>query len=343
MLKNTDKKKIYNPSSKESVNDRGIIDGNPTGIIELTKVKYNWAVPLWDTMLANTWFPKEVDMTQDAKDYQTLSPAERRMYDLVLSQLIFMDSIQTNNTSDNINPYITAPEVNILLVRQAFEEALHSASYAVMVESISDNTAKIYDMWRSDEMLYRKNSYIASVYEKLESNPTSHNKLMALFANQVLEGVYFYMGFAFIYSLARSGKMLGSAQMIRFIQRDELTHLTLFKQMINSVRSDRPELFTKELFEEVEAMYREAVKLEIAWGNHVTDGKILGFNANIIEQYVQHLADLRLKGVKFEPLYNVENPIKWVDKFSHFNNQKVNFFEATVTNYSKGSISMDDF
>lgn len=337
------KKRIYNPTSKESVNDRSIIDGNPTGLIELTKVKYSWAVPLWDTMLANTWFPKEVDMTQDAKDYKLLSIAERRMYDLVLSQLIFMDSIQTNNTSDNINPYVTAPEVNILLVRQAFEEALHSASYAVMVESISENTDKIYNMWRTDEMLGRKNSYIASVYDKLETNPTSHNKLMALVANQVLEGIYFYSGFAFIYSLARSGKMLGSAQMIRFIQRDELTHLTLFKQMINSIRKDRPELFTKELEREVYEMYKEAVRLEVEWGIHVTDGKILGFNAAIIEQYVQHLADIRLKGIGFDILYNKENPIRWVDKFSHFNNQKVNFFEATVTNYSKGSISMDDF
>ncbi|PCJ58879.1 MAG: ribonucleotide-diphosphate reductase subunit beta [Planctomycetota bacterium] len=337
------KKKIYNPSSTETLNARGIIDGDPTGLIELTKVKYQWAIPLWDTMLANSWYPKEVDMTQDAKDYKTLSIAERRMYDLILSQLIFMDSIQTNNTTDNINPYITAPEVNVLIVRQAFEEALHSSSYAVMVESVSENTDSIYNMWRTDEVLFKKNNYIAKVYESLETNPTSKAKLLALFANQILEGLYFYQGFAFIYSLARSGKMLGSAQMIRFIQRDELTHLTLFKQMINSIRKDRPELFTEELETEVYEMFKEAVSLEAEWGCHVADGKILGFNDAIILQYVQYLADLRLKGVQMKPLYNVENPIKWVDKFSNFNQQKVNFFEATVTNYSKGSLSMDDF
>lgn len=343
MNKAKGKKKIYNPGSREGVNDRSIIDGNPTGLIELTKVKYQWAVTLWDTMLANTWFPKEVDMTQDAKDYKLLTPAERRMYDLVLAQLIFMDSIQTNNTTDNINPFVTAPEVNILLTRQAFEEALHSASYAVMVESISENTDKIYNMWRSDDMLQRKNSYIADVYEKLENAPTSKDKLLALVANQILEGVYFYNGFAVMYSLARSGKMLGSAQMIRFIQRDELVHVAMFRQMINAVRSERPELFTDEVKETIYNMFREAVRLEADWGIYVTDGQILGFNAPIIEQYIQHLADNRLKGIGFEPLYNVDNPIKWVDKFSQFNDQRANFFEATVSNYSKGSLRMDDF
>ncbi|MEY4504527.1 MAG: aerobic ribonucleoside-diphosphate reductase Ia, protein subunit NrdB, partial [Pseudomonadota bacterium] len=157
------KKSIYNPDSRESVQARRTISGNPTGLIELTKVKYQWAIRLWDLMLANTWFPKEVDLTADAKDYKNLSSFEKRMYDLVLSQLIFMDSVQTNNLSDNINPFITAPEINVLLVRQAFEEALHSSSYAVMVESISANTDAIYDMWRSDKELAHKNRYIADV------------------------------------------------------------------------------------------------------------------------------------------------------------------------------------
>jgi ribonucleoside-diphosphate reductase beta chain len=96
-------------------------------------------------------------MTQDAKDYKLLLPAEKRMYDLVLSQLIFMDSLQMNNIMDNINPYITAPEINAILSRQAYEEANHSKSYAVMVESISDNTDEIYDMWKTDPVLREKN------------------------------------------------------------------------------------------------------------------------------------------------------------------------------------------
>ena len=267
-----DRKIIYNPTSKESLNDRRIFGGNPDGMINFTRAKYEWALKLWDTMEANTWFPKEVQMTQDAKDYKYLTPPEKRMYDLVLSQLIFMDSLQTNNLMDNINPYITAPEVNAILSRQSYEEANHSKSYAVMVESISDNTNEIYDMWKNDQKLLEKNSFIAETYENLAGNITDEKIVLAMFANQILEGLYFYAGFAAMYALGKSGKMLGTSQMIKFIQRDEVTHLLLFQNMINSTRKERPELFTSELEQEVRKMFRQAVDLEASWGAYITQG-----------------------------------------------------------------------
>jgi ribonucleoside-diphosphate reductase beta chain len=137
--------------------------------------------------------------------------------------------------------------------------------------------------------------------------------------------------------------MLGSAQMIRFIQRDEVTHLVLFQNIINTLRRERPDLFTETLTEEVYDMFRKAVELESAWGKYITQGQILGLTNEIVEQYIQYLADVRLHAVGLKPLYNVSNPIKWVDDFSKFNDQKTNFFEGTVTNYSKGSLSFDDF
>ena len=336
------RKKIYNPESNESVNDRRIFGGNPTGIFELNDIKYQWAYNLWEMMLNNTWFPKEVDMTRDVSDYKQITDVEKAAYDKALAQLIFMDSLQTNNLMDNINPYVTSPEINLILVRQSFEEALHSQSYAVMVDSISANSKEIYDLWRRDMMLKGKNDAIARVYEELSKNPTEHNFVKACFANQILEGIYFYSGFAYIYTLARSGKMLGSAQMIRFIQRDEVTHLVLFQNLINSLRKERPDLFTEQLKAEVIEMFKEAVALEVAWGRYITGGQILGLTDAIIEQYIQYLADDRLSSVGFAKLYNVTNPIKWVDDFSKFNDQKTNFFEGTVANYSKGSLTFDD-
>lgn len=336
------RKKIYNPESNENVNDRRIFGGNPTGIFELNDIKYQWAYNLWEMMLNNTWFPKEVDMTRDVSDYKQITDVEKAAYDKALSQLIFMDSLQTNNLIDNINPYVTSPEINLILVRQSFEEALHSQSYAVMVDSISANSKEIYDLWRRDMMLKGKNDAIARVYEELSKNPTEHNFVKACFANQILEGIYFYSGFAYIYTLARSGKMLGSAQMIRFIQRDEVTHLVLFQNLINSLRKERPDLFTEQLKAEVIEMFKEAVALEVAWGKYITGGQILGLTDAIIEQYIQYLADDRLSSVGFAKLYNVTNPIKWVDDFSKFNDQKTNFFEGTVANYSKGSLTFDD-
>ena len=338
-----ERKKIYNPDSTESASERRIFGGNPTGLFELNNIKYQWAYNLWDLMLNNTWFPKEVDMTTDVRDYKQLTDAEKRAYDKALSQLIFMDSLQTNNLIDNVNPYITSPEINLILVRQAFEEALHSQSYAVMVDSISQNSDEIYDMWRQDPMLKNKNDNIAKVYENLAGNPTEQDIVKAMFANQILEGIYFYSGFTFFYTLARSGKMLGSAQMIRFIQRDEVTHLLIFQNMINATRKERPELFTPQLIEEVYQMFDKAVELEIAWGQHITEGQILGLTNGIIEDYIKYLADKRLTAVGLEKRYNREHPIKWVDNFSSFNDQKTNFFEGTVTNYSKGSLNFDDF
>lgn len=338
-----ERKKIYNPESDEATSERKIFGGDPTGIFELNDIKYQWAYNLWEMMLNNSWYPKEVDMTRDVNDYKNLTDAEKSAYDKVLAQLIFMDSLQTNNIIDNLNPFITSPEVNLILVRQAFEEALHSQSYAVMVDSISTNSKEIYELWRRDMKLKHKNDAIARVYEELSENPTDENIVKAMFANQILEGIYFYSGFAYIYTLARSDKMLGSAQMIRFIQRDEVTHLLLFQNMINSTKKERPELFTKELEEEVYQMFKDAVKLECEWGAYITQGQILGLTDEIIEQYIQHLADKRLHAVGMEKLYNVEHPIKWVDNFSKFNDQKTNFFEGNVTNYSKGSLDLDDF
>ena len=202
------KKSIYNPETTETSNDRKIIGGNPTGIFELTDIKYKWAERVFKLQMENTWFPEEVSTNDDKQDYPKLSPIEKRSYDKALSQLIFMDSIQTNNLTDNINPYITAPEINLCVVRQAFEESLHSKSYAVLVDGISPNSDEIYQLWRQDEKLRSKNDYIAKVYTDLADNPTEENLVLAFVANQILEGLYFYSGFAYIYSLSKFIAML---------------------------------------------------------------------------------------------------------------------------------------
>ncbi|MCX2683417.1 ribonucleotide-diphosphate reductase subunit beta [Campylobacter sp. MIT 21-1685] len=338
------RKRIYNPNSNESLTERKIFEGNPHGILNFTKAKYTWALKLWDLMESNTWFPKEVDTTRDALDYRcNLTSGEKRMYDLVWSQLISMDSFQTNNLTDNINPYITAPEINAVLARQAYEEANHSKSYAVMVEAVCENTDLIYEMEKHDKILREKNEFISNIYQELAGDVDENKLLLAMIANQILEGVYFYSGFTAIYALARSGKMLGSAQMIRFIQRDEITHLLLFQNMINSVIKERPKLFNKENIDKIYEMFQRAGELEIKWGKYITQNQIMGFTDDLIEEYIHYLVDQRLVAINLQRIYNAKHPIKWVDDFSKFNDQKSNFFESKVTNYSKGSISFDDF
>jgi len=215
------RKSIFNTTSNETVGNRKVFGGNPDGMINFTTMKYDWALNLWDTMEQNTWFPKECAIGGDAKDYKYLSEPEKRMYDLTLSGLMSMDSLQTNNLMDNINPYITAPEINACLARQAYEEANHSKSYAVMVESISENTDEIYNLWKTDEVLLKKNQYLSLVYSELAGDVTDEKLILALFANQILEGIYFHSGFAAMYALGKSGKMLGSSQMIKFINNSD--------------------------------------------------------------------------------------------------------------------------
>lgn len=339
------RKRIYNPNSTEDVNGRKIFGGSPTSMFDLNKIKYQWAYNLWKVMLANTWFPEEVNLNTDRRDYESnLTEFEKEGYNRALAQLIFMDSLQTNNLIDNINPYVTSPEINLVLVRQAFEEALHSQSYAVMVDSISDKSEDIYDMWRIDQRLKAKNDYIASVYEGLSTDPTESNLLKALFANQILEGIYFYSGFTFFYTLARNGKMLGSSVMIKFIQRDEVTHLQLFQNIINSLRKERPDLFTVALEEEVIELFREAVDLEASWGEYITQSQILGLSPAIIRDYIEYLANRRLNAVGLPRVYKrQENPLRWVDSFASFNDQRANFFESKVVNYSKGGLDFEGF
>ena len=212
-----------------------------------------------------------------------------------------------------------------------------------MVEAICENTDLIYEMEKHDDVLREKNDYISSIYEELAGEVTEDKLLLAMVANQILEGIYFYSGFTSIYALARAGKMLGSAQMIRFIQRDEITHLLLFQNMINSVRKERPDLFHERNINKIYEMFEAAGNLEIKWGKYITDNQIMGFTDDIIEEYIHYLVDQRLLAIGLEKKYNASHPIKWVDDFSKFNDQKSNFFESKVTNYSKGSLSFDDF
>ena len=342
-------KNLFDETCPQGQTTTSLINGKTSGVINLNGIKYQWAYNLWETMLNNTWFPKEVDMTGDVNQYKNLLPNEKTMYDKVLSQLIFMDGIQTNNTPDNVNPWITAPEINMCLVRQAFEEALHSQSYAVMVDSISANSLEIYEMWRKDKILFEKNKHILDIYDRYAEDAENEDeaKIYMIVANQCLEGIYFYSGFAAMYALARNGKMIGSAQMIRFIQRDEITHLSLFANIFKSIRREYPDYFVEKVLNNIKDIFKEAVELEIKWGKHITKDGILGLNEDIIERFVKYLANERLSHVGLEDLYpevgHKVSPIPWFNEFSKINNMKTNFFEGNNAAYSKNSVSMDDF
>ncbi|AZN42861.1 ribonucleotide-diphosphate reductase subunit beta [Paenibacillus albus] len=334
------KKKLFNEEGDRDWGKRRIIGGNTTNLIELNNVKYDWATKMYRTMMNNFWIPEEIPLAQDAKDYKNLSLSERNSYDKIISFLIFLDSLQTANLP-NINEYITAPEVNLCLTVQAFQEAVHSQSYSYILDSVVSPEVRdqIYNLWREDKNLLKRNRFITDLYENFIANPSSQNLLKTIMANYILEGIYFYSGFSFFYALGRQGKMLGTVSEIKYIQRDELTHLALFQGIFREVRKENPELFTPVLIEELRQMMRTAVEHEIEWGKYITNNQIPGLTDEIIESYIKFLSNERLRKLNLDILYPeiVEHPMKWVESFSNMNGMKTDFFEQKVTNYSKSS------
>lgn len=340
------KKKLFNEHGDRDWGKRRMIGGNTTNLIELNNVKYDWATKMYRNMMNNFWIPEEIPLAQDAKDYKFLSPHERQGYDKIISFLIFLDSLQTSNLP-NINEYITAPEVNLCLTVQTFQEAVHSQSYSYILDSVCSAEVRddIYNQWREDKHLLRRNRFITDLYEKFIEDPSTVNLIRAIMANYILEGIYFYSGFSFFYSLGRQGKMLGTVSEIKYIQRDELTHLALFQNIFREIRKENPEIFTNELIEDLRQMMKTAVEHEIEWGQYITNDMMNGLSNEIIDQYIKYLSNERLKMLGLEILYPevVEHPMKWVENFSNMNSMKTDFFEQKVTNYSKSSsLNWDD-
>jgi ribonucleoside-diphosphate reductase beta chain len=334
------KKKLFNEEGDRDWGKRRMIGGNTTNLIELNNVKYDWSTKMYRNMMNNFWIPEEIPLSQDAKDYKKLSENERKSYDKIISFLIFLDSLQTSNLP-NINEYITAPEVNLCLTVQTFQEAVHSQSYSYILDSVcsADVRDRIYNEWRDDKHLLKRNRFITDLYEQFVESPTQDNLVRTIMANYILEGIYFYSGFSFFYALGRQGKMLGTVSEIKYIQRDELTHLALFQGIFREIRKENPELFTPELIEDLRQMMKTAVDHEITWGQYITKNEIPGLNDEIIDQYIKFLSNERLKKLNLEVLYPevTDHPMKWVDSFSNMNGMKTDFFEQKVTNYSKSS------
>lgn len=338
-MENIGKKKLFNPQGSDELNQRRIIGGDTTNLFNLNNVKFRWAKEMYRVMMGNFWVPEKVDLSKDIGDYQNLTDAETRAFDGIMSFLVFLDSIQTNNIP-NIADWITAPEISTILAIQTYQEAIHSQSYAYIIETAIpvDKREKIYDFWRDDKILLERNKYVADIYQRFVDEQSVESFAQVVIANFILEGLYFYNGFNFFYNLASRNLMLGVADEIRYINRDELTHVVLFKNMINAIIEENPGVINQEMVHE---LFDKAVKQEIEWSNHILGSKILGINERSTEAYTKYLANERIKMLGFQPLYEGFdiNPYKHLERFADKDNDsmKSNFFEATVTNYSQSS------
>ena len=342
---NVNKKPLFNENGDIEVSKKRMINGNTTNLNDFNNMKYSWVADWYRQAMNNFWIPEEINLSQDLKDYNKLNEYERTAYDKILSFLIFLDSIQTANLS-NINSYITASEVNLCLTIQAFQEAVHSQSYSYMLDTICspEKRNEILYQWKEDKILLERNKFIGEQYNKFLENPSKENLIKTIMANFILEGIYFYSGFMFFYNLERNGKMPGSAQEIRYINRDENTHLWLFRNLIRELQKEETDIFTDELVNELRFMMKTGVEHEINWGNYVIGENINGINKNLIESYIKFLGNKRLREIGLEPLFEGydKNPAAWVDSLANANSVKTDFFEAKSTAYAKASVLIDD-
>ena len=330
---------IFNPKGNDDVSARTIIKWNTTGLFQLNSTKYTWAKSLYQVMIWNFWVPEKVSgLGEDAIQMkEALSEDERRAYKWILSFLIFLDSIQTVNLP-NFNDYITAPEVNLILSIQAYQEAIHSQSYSVILETVVDSAERdeIYYFWREDKNLLERNEFIWWIYQEFIDNPTDKSFFRWVIWNFLLESIYFYNGFAFFDTLADQGKMVATDRMINYIRRDELTHVTIFANIIKDIQKEFPKIYDEAMLLD---MMDTAVKQEIKWSKHILWKNIIWMGHENIENYTKWLANERLNMLGIKPLYEnvVVNPYKHLDRLQDNNSERGNFFESTVTNYAQSS------
>ena len=280
-------------------------------------------------MIGNFWIPEKIRLVEDKVTLKELTSDEIEAFKNTLSFLIALDSMQVSNLP-NIGDYITAPEVSGLFTIQAFQELIHSSSYQYLLQELFPNTEReeIYNYWRTNPLLLKRNKFIAEQFQKFIDNKTLENFKIALAADYALEGIYFYNGFQFFYQLAARNKVANVAKMIKYIENDEVTHVNMFANIIR-------ETFDMNNTEDVKILVdniTQAAEQEIEWGSVIYGDRILGISVESTEAYIKYLANQRAKILGIGVIYKgfTKNPYEFLSA-----DKRENFFETTVTEYSR--------
>lgn len=328
--------------SNQIINARRLAFGPRSDLMAISPMKHTWAREFWKTMLANNWTASEVGLNEDGPCYRNrLTEGQRYAFDSALAFVSNLDGIQLHNITNNISKCITSPEVEMLITRQAFEEALHVDAYSQIVETVSADPMSVYMRFENDGILAEKNEHIMRQSARLSGSKSHEQFARAIIANIALEGIYFYSAFLVFYTLGRSGLMVGSSDMVKLINRDEITHLHLFKNMHFTHKTEEPWVYDTSFYDDAYELIRDSVELEIKWGKYIIQKGVPGLSDVLIEEYVKWLANERLEMLGLKTLYpDVKNPYGWVEQFSNPKNaREKNFFESRVTDYSVGVLS----
>lgn len=325
-------------SVADIINARRVIDGPSDKYRGVRPLRYPWTEDLLKTMEQNTWSPDTVDLTLDAQERFKLTEGNELCRKRALAFLSNLDAIQLDNLSQNIASHITTHEIKRCINRQIWEEEVHVRSYSQIVESTIDDPIEIYGMYEVNPVLQSKNEFIVDQSDRVKREGcTPENFALAIDANIALEGIYFFTGFLNMYAIGRSTRtMRGSVDMIKYIQRDELTHLELFQHIYRSFRREHPKVYTAKLQKRRQELYNAARELETAWGIHCIEGGVLGLTDAIVGGFVEYITDLRAESVGVPKLYGTQNPVPWFDEYSSISSGNTNTFERRNKDYQVG-------
>lgn len=337
---------IQKTAARIDINNRRVINGADADVVQLYPMKHSFAWTAYNVGNSNHWLPTEITMQNDIEQWRsqnTLTDDERRAFKTVLGFFTTADSIAANNIVMATYRHITSPECRMYLLRQAYEEAIHTHAYQYIVESLGLDEGEIFNMYREVEAIYNKDEFILSFNEGIFSPDFKTGTLDAdqkfleniVIFSLIMEGIFFYSSFAVMFGFQRQNKMIGSAEQIQYIMRDESQHLNFGINLINTIKEEQPELWSPAFQQHVIDLVRKGTELEYIYAQTVFPRGIFGMNADGFKQYIEYIADRRLVRVGLATQYNVTNPFPWMSEAIDLNKEK-NFFETRVTEYSVG-------
>jgi ribonucleoside-diphosphate reductase beta chain len=334
-------------ASRVQVTDKAMINSR-ADVNQLLPLKYTWA---WEKYLAgcnNHWMPTEVSMQADIalwKSKDGLTDDERLMLKRNLGFFATAESLVANNIVLAVYRQLTNPECRQYLLRQAFEEAVHTHTFQYICTSLGLDEGELFNMYREVPSISDKDAWALKYTQHLEDPDFSTGTpeadtaflrdLIAFYV--VFEGMWFYTGFAQILSLGRRNKMVGIAEQYQYILRDESIHLNFGIDCINQIKQENPHLWTTAFQAEVRQMLTEACELEVAYGRATMPNGILGLTADLCEQYMHFVTDRRAEQIGIEPIFGeTRNPFGWMSEVMDLKKEK-NFFETRVIEYQSAS------
>jgi ribonucleoside-diphosphate reductase beta chain len=328
--------------------EKKLLNCSATDPNKILPMKYHWARKHYKDGVANNWTPEEVNMQKDVEMWRSpdaLTSHERRLVSWNMGFFSTAESLTANNIVLTIYRHITNPECRQYLLRQAYEEAIHTDTFIYCCDTLGLDAEEVYNMYHTIPSIKAKDDFVIDITRSILAPDftTEGTENIQRFVHDlvgfyvIMEGIFFYAGFVMMLSFLRQNKMAGVGEQFQFILRDESVHLAFGSDLINTIVRENPEIWTAEFQKTITANIKKAVELEYAYARDCLPKGILGLNSDAIHQYIRYIADRRLERINLPKVYGASNPFPWMSEVIDLKKEK-NFFETRVTEYQSGGM-----